>query len=72
MKQEIWNTVQPVENCHCQKDQKMVFKTNYSLVNVKIIAEYSKGEHSVILSTFIKLPFVVKIFVLSTFESPFY
>ena len=28
-------------------------------------------EHSVILSTFIKLPFVIKIFVLSIFEWPF-
>ena len=31
-----------------------------------------KGEHSAILSTFIKLPFVIKIFVLSIFEWPFY
>ena len=29
-------------------------------------------EHSAILLTFIKLPFVVKIFVLSIFEWPFY
>ena len=29
-------------------------------------------EHSAILSTFIKLPFVIKIFVLSTLEWPFY
>ena len=29
------------------------------------------GEHSAILSTFIKLPFVIKIFVLSIFEWPF-
>ena len=29
-----------------------------------------QGEHSAILSTFIKLPFVVKIFVLSIFEWP--
>ena len=28
-------------------------------------------EHSAILSTFIKLPFVIKIFVLSIFEWPF-
>ena len=28
-------------------------------------------EHSAILSTFIKLPFVIKIFVLSLFEWPF-
>ena len=29
-------------------------------------------EHFAILSTFIKLQFVIKIFVLSTFEWPFY
>ena len=29
-------------------------------------------EHSAILLTFIKLPFVIKIFVLSFFERPFY
>ena len=31
-----------------------------------------QGEDSAILSTFIKLPFVIKIFVLSIFERPFY
>ena len=31
-----------------------------------------QGEHSAILSTFIKLPFVIKTFVLSIFERPFY
>ena len=31
-----------------------------------------QGEHSAILLTFIKLPFVTKIFVLSVFEWPFY
>ena len=31
-----------------------------------------QGEHSAILSTFIKLPFVIKIFVLSIFERLFY
>ena len=31
-----------------------------------------QGEHSAILSTFIKLPFVIKIFVLSIIEWPFY
>ena len=30
------------------------------------------GEHSAILSTFIKLPFIIKIFVLSIFKWPFY
>ena len=37
-------------------------------MQVKIIAECSKGEHSAILLTFIKLPFAIKTFVLSIFE----
>ena len=47
-------------NGHSQKDQKLFFRL--------IIT----GEHSAILSTFIKLPFVIKTFVLSMFEWPFY
>ena len=47
----------------------MVFKTNYHLMQVKIIAEYSK---STIRSTFIKLPFFMETFVLSIFEWPLY
>ena len=31
-----------------------------------------RGEHSAILSTLIKLQFVIKIFILSIFEWPFY
>ena len=31
-----------------------------------------QGEHSALLMTFIKLPFIIKIFVLSIFEWPFY
>ena len=31
-----------------------------------------QGEHSAILSTFIKLPFIVNTFVLTIFEWPFY
>ena len=46
----------------------MFFKTDYGLMQVKSIAECSKGRYSAILSTFIKLPFVIKIFVLSIFE----
>ena len=41
-------------------------------MKVESIAECSKREHSAILSTFIKLPFVIKIFVVSIFEWPFY
>ena len=47
----------------------MFIVTDYAaLMQVKSIAECSKG----ILLTFIKLPFVIKIFVLSIFEWPFY
>ena len=49
----------------------MVFKTDYDLMQVKSIAECPKGEHSAILSTFIKLRVVIKTFVLSIFEWPF-
>ena len=46
-------------------------------MQVKSIAECSKGsmlqrEHSAILSAFIKLPVVIKTFVLSNFEWPLY
>ena len=45
-----------------------------ALMSVKSIVEclLLHGEHSTILSTFIKLPFVIKIFVLSIFERRFY
>ena len=52
-----------------QKEQILVVKTNYRLMQGKSIAECSP---SAILSTFIKLPFVIKIFILSIFEWPFY
>ena len=39
-------------------------------MQVKSIAECSKGEHSATLSTFNKLPFAIKTFVLSIFELP--
>ena len=52
--QEFSSTVKPVLSGHSKKDKKLVFKTNYSLMQVKGIA---------ILSTFIKLPFVFKTFV---------
>ena len=46
------------------KDRKLDFKTKYRLMQVKSVAE----EHYAILLTFIKLPFVIKSFVLSIFE----
>ena len=57
-------TVKPVLSSHSKEDQKLVLKTNYRLMQVKSIAECSKGEHSAMLSTFIKLPFVFETFYL--------
>ena len=53
-----------------KKTENLVFKTDYPLMQVESIAECSAGqkycrmlqrEHSAILLTFIKLPFVLKI-----------
>ena len=54
-----------------KKDQKLVFKTPYRLMQVKKIAECPKRAFCNI-STFIKLPFVIKTFVLSIFAWLFY
>ena len=54
------NTVNPVLSGHSKRRPKLGFKTDYRLMQVKSIAE-----HSAILSTFIKIPFVIMIFVLS-------
>ena len=68
---KMYSTVKPAKNGHFQKDQKLVFKTNYRFNNAgQKYCRMLQGEHSVILSTFIKLPFVIKIFVLSIFEWP--
>ena len=37
------NTVKPVLSNHSKEHQKLVFNTNYSLMQVKSIAECSKG-----------------------------
>ena len=48
---------------------KLVFKAYYRLMQV-IVLQNAPREHSTILSTFIKLPFVFKTIVLSIFEWP--
>ena len=53
------------------KRQKLVFKTNYLNAGQKYCSML-QGEHSSILSTFIKVSFVFNTFVLPTFEWPFY
>ena len=52
-----------------QNRQNKIFMTNGSLMQVESVAECL--EHSAIHLTFIKLPFVIKTFVLSIFEWPF-
>ena len=51
-------TVKPVLSGHSKRTPKMVFNTDYRLIQVKSIK-------SAILSTFIKLPFSIKTLVLS-------
>ena len=58
----LTNTVKPVLSGHSKKDQLLL---NASQKYCRML------QHSAILSTFIiKLPFVIKIFVLSIFEWP--
>ena len=66
--QTYLHIVKPVLSGPQKEDQNLVFKTVFCLMQAKSIAECS--EHSAILPTFIKLPFVIKIFVLSFFEWP--
>ena len=53
------------------KRQKIGFQYHLSLNAGQKYCSMLQGEHSAILSTFIKLPVVIKIFVLSFFEWPF-
>ena len=53
------------------KKTKIDFQDQLSLKAGQKYCRMLQGEHSAILSTFIKLPFVIKIFVLSIFEWPF-
>ena len=50
-------TVKPVLSSHSKRRPKLVFKTEYCLMQVKSIALL---EHSAILSNFIKLPFSLR------------
>ena len=54
------------------KKTKIGFKDQLSLNVGQKYCRMLPLEHSAILSTFIKLPFFIKIFVLSIFERPFY
>ena len=54
------------------KRPKIGFQDQLSLNAGQKYCRMLQVEHSAILSTFIKLPFVIKMFVLSIFEWPFY
>ena len=54
------------------KRPKFGFQDQLSLNAGQKYCRMLQGEHSAILLTFIELPFVIKIFVLSIFEWPFY
>ena len=64
-------TVKPVLN-DLSKKTKIGFRDQLSLNAGQKYCRMLQGEHSAILSTFIKLPFVIKIFVLPIFEWPFF
>ena len=53
-----------------KKKTKIGFQDQLSLNAGKKYCRMLQGVHSAILLTFIKLPFVIKIFVLSIFEKP--
>ena len=52
------------------KRQKIGFQYQLSLNTGRKYCRMLQGKHSAILSTIIKVPFVIKIFVLSIFERP--
>ena len=54
------------------KRPKIGFQDQFSLNVGQKYCRMLQGEHSAILKAFIKLPFVIKIFVLSIFDWPFY
>ena len=64
------NTVKPVLSGHSKRRPKIVFQDPLWLNAGQKFCRMLQGEHSAILSTFIKLPFVIKIFVWSMFEWP--
>ena len=63
------NTVKPVLSGHLKRKQNG-FQYQLSLNAGQKYCRMLQGEHSAILSTFIKLPFSIKTFVLSVFKWP--
>ena len=63
-------TVKPVLSSHSKKKTKIFFQDRLLLNAGQKYCRMLQGEHSAILTTFIELPFVIIIFVLSIFEWP--
>ena len=66
----VISTVKPVLSNHLKRRPKIGFQYQLSLNAGQKYCRMLQGEHSAILLTFIKLPFVIKIFILSIFEWP--
>ena len=65
---EIESTVAPVLSGHPKRTKKNVFQDRLSLNAGQKYCRMLQGEHSAMLSTFIKLPFSIKTFVLYILE----
>ena len=63
-------TVKPAFRGYSKRTPKVIFNTNYGLNAGQKKCRMLQGEHSAILSTFIKLPYTIKTFVLSIFKWP--
>ena len=63
-------TVKPVLSGHLKRRPNIGFQDRLLVNAGQKYCRMLQGEHSAILSTFIKLPFVFKTFVLSMFEWP--
>ena len=66
----ILHTVKPVLSTHSKRRPKICVQDQLSLNVGQNYCRMLQGKHSAIMSTFIKLAFVIKIFVLSIFEWP--
>ena len=64
------HTVKPVLSGHSERRPKIGFQDQLWLNAGQKYCRMLPREHSAMLLTFIKLPFVIKIFVLSIFEWP--
>ena len=60
--------VKPALSSHSKRTPKIGFQYRLSLNAGQKYCRMLQGEHSAILSTFIKLPFSIKTFVLSIFK----